>query len=352
MGDMDEAENSLYFFDEMISTGSIMGAAGSVKNQPSGKAKPRASRGLSVERTAGIPVFSLYGEVQEAPADTFVHIEHIATRSERYRWEIDRHVHQGLRQVLVVFSGGVALRLDDAESAPKAPCAVVVPSSTVHAFRFRPGTVGRVLTFAESVTAQGAPDRAALVDALFAAPLVIDLAASDTGRERLARLLDEIGEELEERSLGWTMMLEWLVSSALLLLARSRTVALTADAVGLPQRELYARFRTLLERRFAEHLPIADYADALGVTESRLNRAVRSVTGKSAFETAQDRLLLEARRKLVYIAAPVSTLAYELGFEDPAYFWRFFRRRTGMTPTEFRRAERRRAGGDREGQTA
>lgn len=323
-----------------------MGAARHSGIKLSGTGRPRAGQRLTADRVPNIPVFSLYGEAQEAPADTFVHIEHIATRSERYRWEIDRHVHQGLRQVLVVFSGGVALRLDDAESAPGAPCAVVVPSSTVHAFRFRPGTVGRVLTFAESVTAHGAPDRATLVDALFAAPLVIDLASSDAGRERLARLLDDIGAELQERSLGWTMMLEWLVSSVLLLLARSRSVALTADAVGLPQRELFARFRALVETRFAEHLPIALYADALGVTESRLNRAARSVTGKSAFETVQDRLLLEARRKLVYIAAPVSTLAYELGFEDPAYFWRFFRRRTGMTPTEFRHAERRRAGGE------
>ena len=47
--------------------------------------------------------------------------------------------------------------------------------------------------------------------------------------------------------------------------------------------------------------------------------------------------MLEARRKLTYIAAPVSRLAYELGFQDPAYFCRFFRKHTGMTPSEFRR---------------
>ena len=68
--------------------------------------------------------------------------------------------------------------------------------------------------------------------------------------------------------------------------------------------------------------------------------AGRTVAGKSPFEVAQERLLLEARRKLIYIAAPVSLLAYELGFEDPAYFWRFFKRRTGMTPKEFRRRSR------------
>ncbi|HNH36489.1 MAG TPA: AraC family transcriptional regulator, partial [Rhodocyclaceae bacterium] len=57
-----------------------------------------------------------------------------------------------------------------------------------------------------------------------------------------------------------------------------------------------------------------------------------------AFDLVQARLLLEARRRLVYIAAPVSLLAYELGFQDPAYFCRVFKRATGMTPTAFRAA--------------
>ena len=53
--------------------------------------------------------------------------------------------------------------------------------------------------------------------------------------------------------------------------------------------------------------------------------------------------MLEARRRLAYIAAPATKIAYELGFADAAYFWRFFRRRAGVTPADFRRAARRRA---------
>jgi AraC-like DNA-binding protein len=53
-------------------------------------------------------------------------------------------------------------------------------------------------------------------------------------------------------------------------------------------------------------------------------------------------VLLEARRRLVHVAAPVSALAYELGFEDPAYFCRFFKRHVGRTPTQWRREQRER----------
>lgn len=292
-----------------------------------------------------VPVFSLYGEASAAPDDGFVHIEAIADRSERYDWEIDRHAHHGLAQVLTVFSGGVEIRLDDVAASPVAPCAVLVPPGTVHAFRFRPGTVGRVLTFAEGRLGLGGAERAALVGALFEAPAVVDLSGEVVATGRLERLLDEIDEEFRERGPAWTTAVEALVVGVLVRLARCHASMRRAEAAARPEADLFARFRALVETRFAEHLAIGAYAAALGVTESRLDRAVRAVTGRSAFEVTQERLLLEARRKLVYIAAPVSKLAYELGFEDPAYFWRFFRRRTGMTPTEFRKAELRRVDG-------
>ena len=287
-----------------------------------------------------VPVFSLYGEASEAPDDEFVHIEAIADRSERYDWEIDRHAHHGLAQVLMVFSGGVTARLDDVVTLAAGPCAVLVPAGTVHAFRFEPGTAGRVLTFAEGRLGTGGAERAALVAALFEAPAMVDLGGVGAVNERLARHFADIDEEFRSRAPAWTTAIEASVIGALVQLARCHASTRRAEAAARPEAELHGRFRALVEARFAEHLAVGIYAAALGVTESRLDRAVRAVTGRSAFEVIQERLLLEARRKLVYIAAPVSKLAYELGFEDPAYFWRFFRRRTGMTPSEFRKAQR------------
>jgi AraC family transcriptional regulator, transcriptional activator of pobA len=53
-----------------------------------------------------------------------------------------------------------------------------------------------------------------------------------------------------------------------------------------------------------------------------------------------ERLTREACRRLVYIAAPAASLAAELGFDDPAYFSRFFKRRTGLSPHRWRTAHR------------
>jgi AraC-like DNA-binding protein len=87
---------------------------------------------------------------------------------------------------------------------------------------------------------------------------------------------------------------------------------------------------------FRENWALADYAAALNVSESRLRTACLQVTGGPPLKLVHAGLLLEAKRQLRYTGASVSEIAYELGFSDPAYFTRFFSRRTGVSPSEFR----------------
>jgi AraC family transcriptional activator of pobA len=292
--------------------------------------------------THAAPAFSLYGETPASHDDDFVHIEEIAARSQRYDWTIGRHVHHGLCQILTLAAGEVAYRLDEDAGTIQGPCALVVPPTTVHAFRFTPGAVGHVLTFAENRLAHGAPERRAVVEATFARPAALALDAADPSAARLARLIEDIAVEFRQRGAGWTTAVEGLTAAAVALTAR----LLASGSPGherTREAELYGRFRALLETAYSEHRPVGWYASALGVSESRLDRAARAVAGKSAHAAIQDRLMLEARRRLAYVAAPATKIAYELGFRDAAYFWRFFRRRAGLTPAEFRNAARRRA---------
>ena len=80
------------------------------------------------------------------------------------------------------------------------------------------------------------------------------------------------------------------------------------------------------------------YARALAISAQRLNRICRDFSGKTAIELAHERVMLEAQRHLVYSAAPVEAIAYDLGFKDPGYFCRFFKRRSGLSPGGYRRA--------------
>ena len=96
------------------------------------------------------------------------------------------------------------------------------------------------------------------------------------------------------------------------------------------------RFEALLEQHFLEHWTVADYADALSITPTHLTRLTRTATGHAASHLIVDRIVREARRNLVYTNLPVSTIAYALGFDDPAYFSRVFAAATGLSPRAYR----------------
>lgn len=292
-------------------------------------------------RATTVPLFALYGEEAHAADAEFVHIEDIQSRSRLYNWEIRSHAHQGLFQTVVVLEGGARVQLDDHTAEVAGPCAIVIPPAVVHAFQFLPGTQGFVLTVAEAMLFDGASARSRpLFEALFLEPCLLDLAREPAAAARAAALLDQLMAEFRFPQLGRAMMCEWLVRGVLLLLERQRAAASGGTRSERVRTQLFARFRALVEEHYAEHWPVPRYAEALGLTERRLNRLCRTLVNRSAFEVVQDRLLLEARRRLIYIAAPVSLLAYELGFQDPAYFNRFFKKLTGVTPAAFRKRER------------
>jgi len=288
-----------------------------------------------------IPSFALYGERGAAVGAEFVHIEDIRSRSQLYNWEIKSHLHRGLFQVVCVLDGGARVSLDELTTERRGPIAITIPPAAVHAFRFLPRTQGYVLTVAEATLfAATAARRQSILDDLFREPRILDLAATPGLAERVRALLGQIAAEFKAQQPERTLMLEWLVRAALLLFARAQSLLAEAARPDRARSDLFARFRTLVEAHFREQWSVPDYAAALHVTDSRLNRICRALAGKSAFEVAQERMLLEARRRLIYISAPVSQLAYELGFQDAAYFCRFFKKHSGLTPTEFRRRAR------------
>jgi AraC-like DNA-binding protein len=108
------------------------------------------------------------------------------------------------------------------------------------------------------------------------------------------------------------------------------------DPVARDVHPALGRFRTLVERHFASRHRVSEYADEVGVTPGHLNALCRWHLGQSAGSLIRQRLALEAKRMLIHGDAPAFAVARELGFRDPAYFARFFRREVGTAPRRFR----------------
>jgi len=102
------------------------------------------------------------------------------------------------------------------------------------------------------------------------------------------------------------------------------------------QKRLY-EFLMLLESNFQTVTNIDFYAGKLGISSKRLNQILKEKLNKTGTQIIHDRIILEAKRKIIHSDVTIKEIAYDLGFTDRPYFSRFFKKQTGETPEEFQK---------------
>lgn len=99
---------------------------------------------------------------------------------------------------------------------------------------------------------------------------------------------------------------------------------------------LVLQFTKLLETSYRQEHSVQYYAEALSVSSRKLNQQLKAATGRGTQDWLIDRVILEARRELIYSDLSVKEVAFGLGFQDNFYFSRIFKRRIGQSPDRFR----------------
>ncbi|MCU9951151.1 helix-turn-helix domain-containing protein [Pseudomonas sp. PDM13] len=278
-----------------------------------------------------VPVFRLYGETDAWPTPDLIHCESIPARSALHDWDIRPHRHGELVQLLYVQGGTAELEVEGVVSRVDVAALQVVPALCVHGFRFSEDIRGYVLSLALPLVEQ-------LGAALDEPPLARAACYPVAGQKRyLDALFESLAQEYAEQAPGRELMLQSLISALLVWVGR-RSLALSRAEAPVQDRgrEHLQGFTRLLEAHYREHRPIDWYAAALGISAAHLNALCRRLAGQSALQMISARLLLEAKRCLVYTAMTINQVSDSLGFSEPAYFSRFFKRGTGQSPKAFR----------------
>jgi AraC family transcriptional activator of pobA len=288
------------------------------------------------ERMQLIPSFQLYGEPPSEAELSFIHLESIDARSRLHDWEIQPHRHADLHQFLLVYEGEGSMDLDGHEQRFAAPSFICVPPTIVHGFRFAEDTQGFVLTVAEGfmsgVVSTGFEPE---LKAMLTAPVLLRLQEAGPEVGALESAFRAINHEFRWSTVGRASAITAHITLILVIATRLSRTRLQAGRTS-PDALLVARLRHLIEEHYAQHWSVGDYAAVLAVTENRLSTACRRICGQSVLQLAHHRLLLEAKRNLIYTTMSVSQVGYALGFKDPGYFSRFFTKREGSSPLAFR----------------
>ena len=165
------------------------------------------------------------------------------------------------------------------------------------------------------------------------------VALSPSAASQFRRRLMAMRRELRAVRPDSSHLLRARLYETLISLAREYSALHGLETARVPH-PVVSRYRQLVERDATRRHHVADYARELGVSAGHLNELCKRHLGRGAKEAIQDRLAVEARRALLYSDETAARVSYLLGFKDPSYFTRFFRRVTGRSPTAFRNAMR------------
>lgn len=266
--------------------------------------------------TQNSPAFALYGEGRIFP--DVLHCETITARASRHDWKIARHRHPELHQFFLINSGAVTLRLSGEDRVLTPPVVVSMPCQIDHGFIFAAGTEGLVVTVpAPLLTALPGGQ----LRRLYIGPVTLRAA------QLFDILADRHADPMGPRDVALTALI----------------VALACDVIdgGEVARDarstLFSRFAAAVRAHATENWGVSDYAAHLGASATQLNRVVRDHADLSVMGAVHAYRLGEAARRLAYTRQPITAIAYDLGFSDPAYFARVFRKALGDSPRGYRK---------------
>ncbi len=165
-------------------------------------------------------------------------------------------------------------------------------------------------------------------------PPIIDLSERDL--KSFGALFLMIEEEFETQDQIQGEMLRVLLKR--LLIKATRSIKAQMPNPNLPKKEfdLVRQFHILVEQHFKQQHQVSDYAEMLFKSPKTLSNYFKKVGNKSPLKVINERIVLEAKRLLLFSDKTAEEIAYELGFNDASHFSKFFKKSTGVPPGSFK----------------
>lgn len=245
--------------------------------------------------------------------------------------EPHRHAFQ---EVVLLTAGGGSHLIDGEHHVVLAPCAILVARGKMHQLLPGPGSTGWILNFDEE---RLPPESDWLFSQFFAAShLTLPRAGTCHQVLRLATLMHEIAED-PAASHALTHLLLALLD---LLRLELQSQVLGRDEATRGDFQAFADFLRLVDQHHRREKSVAFYVHQMKTTARRLAALSKAFLGRTTLQVIEDRCMREARRLLVFTDEPIQQIADTLGYADPSYFTKVFRRSTGEAPAAYRQAHR------------
>ena len=255
-------------------------------------------------------------------------------QAEEEREEAHRHTYY---EILVFVKGKGSQMLDFEHQALRPGSIHLIAPGQVHALNRSKDLEGYVINFTKDFMLLYGGELSILDD--LAGFRAMNMGLKDLDATDFQEILNLVKQMQPERTANKPMREALLAAYINLLLMKCKSIYLSSPQHKKPRTagsQLGERFNSLLEEHYLEEHLLGFYAEKLNLSPNYLSAALKKSSGKTAGELIQQRLLLEAKRMLLYSSASIKEIAYHLNFTDPPYFTRFFKHNTGHSPELFR----------------
>lgn len=245
------------------------------------------------------------------------------------------HVH-----ILLLAEGQLRLEAGEPTHDLHGPAALILPPSSEHLLTLGAGASCWLFGLSSALLGEIAGARPDFELMLPLSRSIIMAAELETAGPLAAPLLAEaMMAELQTAAPGHRTAVLSYLRLIILAIWRQSHPEIPADRPH-SDAHILEDFRREVEIHFRGHLPVADYARALGLSESRLRRICQRGLDRSPLQLIHQRMMREAVIWLEHSDQSVAGIALELGFADSAEFSHFFKRLSGRAPSRFREEQR------------
>jgi len=236
--------------------------------------------------------------------------------------------------LLFAFAGSFYFRIDFEDVELTAPSILKIAPNQVHQLIESKNTVGWAIGIEEFILE---PEFQTYLETKWTSP--ISLKNKESIEKHFNTIL-ELGNQLQLTSddIYTSKSILFLINSLLCLIIKESEK--NKGNVGTKEKRGYIieqEFKKLLKVNFKHWKSPSQYASELSISVSHLNDTIKELTQTSVSNHIQNISILEAKRLLYFTDNSIKEIAYEVGYEDPVYFGKLFKKITHNTPLQFRK---------------
>jgi AraC family transcriptional regulator, transcriptional activator of pobA len=278
----------------------------------------------------------LYGDNSIEFVEGLIHVHPFGVIGKRHDGKVNMHAHNNIFQIFIIETGTTELQYDEYIYEITGHAFMTIPKNVAHGFVHKDEVSGWIINLSDAVLEHLLQREADIIVEIDA----IHISTIDPEEEKLVdvyktmkRCIDEYRNNLP----GKQLMLESLVSQLIVQLHRLplETTKLSSSSDNT-SKIYFRRFMQLIRSTHSFKKTIENYADELYISQGHLGRVCQTIAGKSPKDIVTDYFVREAQIALTNVDKSIAQVAYGLSFDDPAYFTRLFKKKTGHSPKTFR----------------